>query len=92
MCLRGLPQVLRLRRPIGRQTLVNLDGIGASVIRTPAQLLEIHSPGFRSFLSTVFHRWLSRPRARTAWDRRKGDLGNTSTVIFEHSINETCER
>jgi GT2 family glycosyltransferase len=87
----GLPRVIRMRSPIRRETLVVLDAISVDVINKPEQILRISRPGFGRLLLAFCQAWKNRPRSRSFWDRRRGGLGQSPTVVFEHNVKAVSE-
>ena len=85
-CLWGLPTVLRLRRPIRRETLAILDLLATTPAPSPAELSTAVRPRLRHVVGAFFAAWRDRPRARSFWDRRPGDVGKGSTSVFEHEL------
>ena len=44
-----------------------------------------HPPPLRmTAVARHLRSWLDRPRQRSFWDRRRGDIGHTETVRFAH--------
>jgi GT2 family glycosyltransferase len=88
--LRGLPRIIRMRKPIRKETLVLLDAINAGVISKPEQLVPI-APGFKRILIAFYAAWKNRARSRPFWDRRRGSLGRSPTVMFEHNVEAVSD-
>ncbi len=86
-CVSGMPRVLRLRKPISGKTLELLDLISTKEVRTPAELSS-KGPSLKDRITVFYASWKDRPRQRSFWDRRSGDLGKASTIVFEHQLDQ----
>lgn len=82
--LAGLPRALALREPMSRQTLRLYDALRWRGVYTEE---EFHNPPPCS-LADIWRwyrtAWKNRPRQRSWWDRRPGDIGTSPTVSFAH--------
>lgn len=84
--LRRLPDIIRLRKPIRRETLALLDTLSAGVICRPDDLVEAPRPSFGRRVAAFYSAWGNRSRSPSFWSRRRGDLGKAPTVIYEHNL------
>lgn len=87
----GLPRIIRLRKPIRPETLALLDTISAGVISRPDEIPCVRQPGFGDLVAAFYAAWKNRPRSRSFWDRRRGGLGQSPTVMFEHNVQEVSD-
>ena len=83
----GLPRALRLRDPMSTPALRRYDALR---FREVVSREELEAPApvsagelWRWFLA----RWRNRPRQRSFWDRRPGDIGTSDTVRFAHEFD-----
>ena len=85
----GLPQALRLRQPISKETLRLYDALRFRGILTEE---EYRSPPALSLSDAwLYYRrnWLNRPRRSSVWNRNGGDVGSSETVKFAHEFVKT---
>jgi GT2 family glycosyltransferase len=82
----GLPTVLALRRPISADTLRILDVIATRAVRSGGELSSAPTPPLTTIVKDFYFRWKDRPRARSFWDRKPGDVGRTPTTVFKHNL------
>jgi hypothetical protein len=87
--LSGLPRAVRMRQPMSRETLNLYDALRFKRILTEEQLRSSPSCSLAEFCRHYRNIWLNRPRQRSFWDRRSGDVGSGDTVIFAHELAET---
>ena len=89
-CALGLPRAIGLRAPMSplvlrRYNALRFRGVTeANEFETPARI------GLAD-LRTWYRAWRDRPRQRSVWDRRPGDVGRSATVYFEHNDLATRE-
>jgi GT2 family glycosyltransferase len=83
---KGLPHIVRLRKPIRPETLALLDALSSGVICKPEDLLCTPRPSFVRRVAAFYAAWKNRPRSRSFWDRRRGHLGQSPTVLFEQNV------
>ena len=83
----GLPRIIRLRKPIRRETLALLDAISTDLICKPEEILCVSRPGFGRLVAAFYATWKNRPRSRSFWGRRRGGLGQSPTVVYEHNVD-----
>lgn len=83
--LSGLPRAIRLRKPMSSETLTLFDALRFKRILTEE---EFRSPScsLADFWHYCRRSWLNRPRQRSFWDRRSGDIGSGDTVMFAHEF------
>jgi GT2 family glycosyltransferase len=82
----GLPRALRIREPMTRETMQLYDALRFRRITTER---DFRAPPSCNILDLVAHyrrSWLNRPRQRSFWDRRPGDIGSSETVKFSHEF------
>jgi hypothetical protein len=61
------------------------------VLRTEEEYNNPPKLGVRN-LAHWFRAWLSRPRERSFWDRRAGDIGQSATVKYAHEYQSGSAR
>lgn len=87
-----LPRALRLRRPISDRAMRRYDALRFRDVRNREEY-ENPAPVTASELWRWFRtRWRNRPRRRSFWDRRPGDVGASDLVSFEHEYLEQGTR
>lgn len=81
----GLPRAMKLRRPISSPVMARYDALRFRAVTSKA---DFDSPpavravdAWRWFTQS----WWTRARQRSFWDRRAGDVGTSSTVVFAHN-------
>jgi GT2 family glycosyltransferase len=87
-CVLGLPSILRMRNPIGQNTLTLLDAVNTMTLTTPEDLSRKRVGRLR-FLQISCGKWMQRPRARSFWSRNAGDIGRAETVTFMHNLSDS---
>lgn len=83
---RGLPAAFRLRRPVTRETMNLYDALRFKGILTEEQFRSSPSCTLADLIRHCRRSWLNRPRQRSFWDRRPGDIGSADTVTFAHEF------
>ncbi|HEX8393770.1 MAG TPA: glycosyltransferase [Longimicrobium sp.] len=73
--LRGLPAVMRLRRPLTRDALRAYDALRFREVHTPDELEAASRLRVGETWRWFTRTWRTRRRARPFWDRRDGGLG-----------------
>jgi GT2 family glycosyltransferase len=84
--LAGLPRAVRMRRPMSFETLKLYDALRFKRILTEEQFRSSPSCSLADFCRHYRRNWLNRPRQRSFWDRRSGDVGSGDTVMFAHEL------
>jgi GT2 family glycosyltransferase len=84
--LAGLPRAIRLRQPMSTETLNLYDALRFKSILTEEEFRSSPSCSFADFCGHYRRSWLNRPRQRSFWDRRPGDVGSGDIVIFAHEF------
>jgi len=79
----GLPRTIRLRAPMSPGILARYDALRFRTVRTEEEFRNPKGMSWRDFQSW-FRAWCNRPRQRSLWDRREGDIGRSETVAFAH--------
>lgn len=88
----GLPRAIRLREPMSNVALRRYDALRFRDVRTWEEF-ENPAPVSLSELWRWFRtRWRNRPRQRSFWDRRPGDVGASEIVSFAHEFLERRDR
>jgi glycosyltransferase involved in cell wall biosynthesis len=87
--LHGLSAVLRVRKPISGLTLRRYDAIRFRGVRTAIDYANPSRCGIKDLVEWFNNSWRNRPRSRSFWDRRPGDVGSSSTSIFAHEFAES---
>jgi GT2 family glycosyltransferase len=87
--LSGLPRAIRLRQPMSHETLKLYDALRFKKIRTEEEFRSSPFCSLAEFCSHYRSSWLNRPRQRSFWDRRSGDIGTGDTVMFAHELAAT---
>ena len=82
----GLPRAIRLRLPMTHETLKLYDALRFKKIRTEDEFRSSPSCSLAEFCRHYQRNWLNRPRQRSFWDRRAGDIGSGDTVMFAHEL------
>lgn len=82
----GLPRALHMRQPLSRVALRRLDAARLLLALTDENYDAPPRMGF-SNLKRWFSAWRRRPRQRSFWDRRRGDIGECETVSFAHEYS-----
>jgi GT2 family glycosyltransferase len=75
--LRGLPGVLRLRRPLTGDALRAYDALRFRTVHTPGELEAAPRLSVREGWRWLTGTWRTRRRARPFWDRHEGGLGTS---------------
>jgi GT2 family glycosyltransferase len=81
----GLPRVRRLRDPMSNLVLRRYDAMRFGTIQTSEQYSDPPALSIKSLMKW-FRGWRDRPRQRSFWDRRPGDVGTSETVRFTHEF------
>lgn len=81
--LGGLPRAVRLREPMSDLALRRYDAMRFGVLRTEEEYNNPPRLGVRDFAHWL-RAWWNRPRQRSFWDRRAGDIGTSPTVKYAH--------
>lgn len=81
--LAGIPQALRLRRPLDNVALRRYDAIRSHHCIEPSVFQSPPKTGLRD-LAAWFSRWRNRARDRNQWDKRAGGTGSSYTVGYSH--------
>lgn len=79
----GLPRAMRLREPMSPDVLVRYDALRFRTVRTEEEFQNPKGLNWKD-LCSWFQAWRNRPRQRSVWDRREGDIGRSETVAFAH--------
>jgi GT2 family glycosyltransferase len=87
----GLPRAVRLRDPMSDLVLRRYDAMRFGVVRTEEEYNDPPKVGVRD-LVRWFHAWWKRPRQRSFWDRRAGDIGQSATVKYAHEYPSGAAR
>jgi GT2 family glycosyltransferase len=82
--LLGLPRALSLREPMSPDTLRLYDALRWRGVFTEAELKNPPVCSLRDIWRWYRKAWKNRPRQRSFWDRRPGDIGSSPTVAFAH--------
>jgi len=82
---RGLPRAVRLREPMSNLVLRRYDAMRFGMLRTSEQYRDPPPLGVKDILKW-FRGWRERPRQRSFWDGRAGDVGTSETVRFGHEF------
>jgi len=82
--LLGLPRALSLREPMSPETLRLYDALRWRGVFTEAELENPPACSLRDIWRWYRKAWKNRPRQRSFWDRRPGDIGSSPTVAFAH--------
>ena len=76
-CVRGLPRVLRLRRPVGRDTLRAYDALRFGTVRDPDELAAARGLTAGAAVRWLWTVWRHRRRARAFWARPGAGIGKS---------------
>jgi GT2 family glycosyltransferase len=83
----NLPKVIRLRSPMSKQVTNLYEALRFRGIKDDVGL-ENPGPIKMADIAAWYRRWRDRPRQRSMWDRRSGDIGACATVEFAHQHPE----
>jgi GT2 family glycosyltransferase len=82
-CMLGLPRVWRLRKPMSHLAMARWDALRFRGVYSANEYECPPSLQLADFIRWV-RNWWNRPRERSFWDSRKGDIGTCETVQFAH--------
>lgn len=88
----GLPRALRLRRPMPELIMRRYDALRFRDVRTWEEFENPATVTFAELWRWFRTRWRRRPRQRSFWDRRPGDVGTSEIVSFAHEFLERRDR
>lgn len=80
----GLPRMLRKRQPISTVGMQRYDAMRFGEILTFAEWLTPRSTSLGEILAWFTGTWWNRPRQRSVWDKRAGDIGASKYVKYQH--------
>lgn len=86
--LTGMPAILRIRKPISALTLRRYDAIRFRGVCTAMEYADPPACRIRDLANWYGKSWRNRPRNRSFWDHRAGDVGVTSAGTFAHEFAE----
>jgi hypothetical protein len=79
----GIPRAWRIRNPLSSEGLRRYDALRLRPVISPAEFEQPPAVRFAA-LSAFLRRWKNRPRNRSVWDRKGGDVGTAYTVAYAH--------
>src|SRR5206468_1369975 len=85
----GLPGALRLRRPISELTLRRYDALRFRSICAAEDYADPPALRLRDIWTWFVKSWWNRPRNRSFWDQRQGDVGGTFSSKFAHELGSS---
>jgi GT2 family glycosyltransferase len=87
----GLPRAARLRDPMSNLVLRRYDAMRFGALRTEEEYKNPPKVRVRDLIFW-FRTWLNRPRQRSFWDWRDGDIGTSATVKYAHEYTAEGSR
>jgi GT2 family glycosyltransferase len=88
---KGLPRAWRLRSPMSNLVLRRYDALRFGTLQTDQEYADPPKLGLDD-VRGWFRAWLNRPRQRSVWDRRSGDVGQSPTVKYAHEYKQEAVR
>jgi GT2 family glycosyltransferase len=82
----GVPRAWRLRRPMSPACMNLYDTLRFKSIRTEEEFRSPPPCRLADLVAYYRRAWLNRPRQRSVWDNRPGDVGSSDTVQFAHEF------
>lgn len=86
--LNGLPRAFRLREPMSSLVLRRYDAMRFSSLRTKEEWDAPPALRLRDIVRWFSGTWWNRPRQRSVWDHRPGDVGQSATVSYAHEYGD----
>ncbi len=81
-CLKGLPMILRKRRPISSDTLRHYDLLRIHTVLSREDYESSPAPSISDRWNWFRTTWWHRRRTRPVWDKRPGGIGASSVASF----------
>jgi GT2 family glycosyltransferase len=88
----GLPRALRLRQPMSDLTMRRYDALRFRQVKTLEEFVNPSPLTAVEFWRWFLMHWRKRPRPRSFWDRRPGDVGKSEIVSFAHEFMDSNRR
>jgi GT2 family glycosyltransferase len=88
---KGLPRAWRLRAPMSNLVLRRYDALRFGSLQTDQEYADPPKLGLDD-IRTWFQAWWNRPRQRSVWDRKEGDIGQSPTVKYAHEYKQEAVR